>query len=181
MDSDKSIKANFIRQYTLTIESGSGGTTNPSPGSYIYDKGTKVTITAIPDAHYQFSGWSGDRSGLANPITITMNSDKSIIASFVRIIYSPLNFTGQKVLNRSLSQAEYINVFSWQSNPNNMNIMKYRIYMVEGEIKNLLVELNASTSEYWHRRVEQDKLYTYAICAVNNEDREGDPTHITVQ
>lgn len=166
---------------TLTILSSSGGSTNPAPGIYSYEEGTEATITAIPNTHFRFSHWSGDISSSDNPITIIMDSDKSIIASFVRIIYSPSNFTGQKVLNRSLSQAEYINVFSWQSNPNNMNIMKYRIYMVEGEIKNLLVELNASTSEYWHRRVEKDKLYTYAICAVDNEEREGDPTHITVR
>ena len=53
--------------------------------------------------------------------------------------------------------------------------------MIEGESKSLQVELNANTFEYWHRRVEKDELYTYAICAVNNEDKEGDPTQITVQ
>lgn len=105
----------------------------------------------------------------------------SITANFIRIIYPPINFAGQKVLNRSLSQAEYINVFSWQSNPNNVNIVKYRIYQVDGESMSLLVELNANTFHYWHRRVEEHKLYTYIICAVNNEDREGDLTYITVQ
>jgi hypothetical protein len=33
MDKDKSITANFIRKYTLTIAAGIGGTTNPLPGS----------------------------------------------------------------------------------------------------------------------------------------------------
>jgi hypothetical protein len=112
---------------------------------------------------------------------ITINTNMAIRANFVRIIYPPLNFTAQKVLNRSLSQAEYINLLNWHANPNNADIVKYRIYMVEGEIKNLLIELNAITSQYWHRSVEKDKTYIYAICAVNNEDREGDPTHITVQ
>lgn len=87
--------------------------------------------------------------------------------------YAPLNFTGQKVLNRSLSQAEYINVLDWEANPRSENVEKYRIYEVEGEIKSLLVELYADIFEYWHRRVDKDKQYTYAICAVNNEGREG--------
>ena len=84
-------------------------------------------------------------------------------------------------MNRSLSQAEYINVLTWHANPYNENIVKYRIYQVDGESKNLLVELNANTFHYWHRGVEKDKQYGYSICAVNDEDREGDPTYITVQ
>jgi uncharacterized repeat protein (TIGR02543 family) len=82
MDSNKSITANFIQQYTLTIVAGTGGTTNPSPGSYAHDTGTNVSVTAIPNSGYNFSGWSGDASGTTETITITMDSDKSITASF---------------------------------------------------------------------------------------------------
>lgn len=82
MDSDRTITANFIQQYTLTIEAGSGGTTDPSPGTYTHDSGTSETIKAIPNTGYQFSNWSGDASGTANPITVTMDSDKSIKANF---------------------------------------------------------------------------------------------------
>jgi len=82
MDSDKSINANFIRQYTLTITAGTDGTTNPSPKSYNYDVGTQVSVRAIPNSGYRFTGWSGDASGTTNPITITMDSDKSITANF---------------------------------------------------------------------------------------------------
>ena len=166
---------------TLTIMSSGGGSTDPAPGEHLYAQGAEVTITAIPDDHYRFSHWSGDVSGTSNPITITMSADVSLTANFIRIIYPPSNFTGQKVLNRSLSQAEYINVFSWQPDPNNVNIAKYRIYQIEGESRDLLVELNASTFQYWHRGVEKDKQYVYAICAVDDKGREGDPAHITVQ
>jgi len=85
MDSDKSIEANFIRQYILTIAAGTGGTTNPSPGSYIYDVGTQVSIRAIPNSGYRFTGWTGAETGTTNPITVTMDSDKSITASFTAI------------------------------------------------------------------------------------------------
>jgi hypothetical protein len=181
MDSDKSIKANFIRQYALTLTSGTGGTTDPVPGTYLYNKGTKVIITAIPDTYYRFSHWSGDIGGTANPKTIPMNSDKSVTANFIRIIYPPSSFSGKKFLNRSLSQAEYINFLTWQANSNNENIQNYRIYTVDGQSQSLLVELNANTFECWHRKVEKDKPYTYAIVAVNDEGREGDRVFITVQ
>jgi len=87
MDSDKSITANFTytTTYTLTITAGSGGTTYPSPGTYTHDEGTEVTIRAIPNSGYTFSGWSGDASGTTNTITIAMDSDKSITASFAKV------------------------------------------------------------------------------------------------
>jgi uncharacterized repeat protein (TIGR02543 family) len=44
-----------------------------------------VTLTANPESGYQFSGWSGDLSGSANPTTITMNSNKSATATFTPI------------------------------------------------------------------------------------------------
>jgi len=69
----------------LTINAGTGGTTEPSHGSYTYDCGTQVEISANPDSGYTFSNWSGNvPSGYENdnPLTITMDSDKSITANF---------------------------------------------------------------------------------------------------
>jgi len=93
----------------------------------------------------------------------------------------PLNFAGQKVLNRSLSQSEYINVLTWQPNPNNMNIVKYRIYELKGENQSLLIELDVNTFRYLHRRVEKDKQYKYILVAVDGDDIESKPAFITVQ
>ena len=100
-------------------------------------------------------------------------------------VYAPLNFKGQKVENRSLMLIEYINVLTWQANPENENILKYRIYQMEGESRSLLEELNAQTFdktyECWHRRVDKDKAYSYVLVAVDVDGREGTPTYLTVQ
>ncbi len=69
-------------QFTLTINAGTGGTTDPGPGTHTHDYGIQVSITAVPSSGYQFSGWSGDASGTSNMTTITMDSDKSVTASF---------------------------------------------------------------------------------------------------
>jgi hypothetical protein len=82
IDKDKSITANFVRPYKLTITAGKGGTSEPAPGTYTYDSGTVVIIRAIPDSGYQFSGWSVDASGKENPITVTIDKDKWIVAAF---------------------------------------------------------------------------------------------------
>jgi hypothetical protein len=109
-----------------------------------------------------------------------LNKDKSIKADFVRLIYSPLNFTGEKEMNRSLLLVEYVNALEWQANPDNANIVKYRIYLVEKETESLLAELNADTFEYRHRGIGKDNQYTYALVAVNDEGREGGRAYITV-
>ena len=46
--------------------------------------GKVVTVTAKPSMLSTFEGWSGDLSGATNPTTITMNSNKSITATFSR-------------------------------------------------------------------------------------------------
>jgi len=167
--------------YWLTVRAGTGGTTNPTPGKYQYKEGTAVSVTARPDTHYLFTDWSGDMSGTANPLTVTMDADKSVTANFLRIIYPPANARGEKVLNRSLSQAEYINILRWEANPDNEDIANYRIYLVEDSQKTLLTTTNAETFELRYRKMEKDREYTYWIAAVNSGSREGDPAIVVVK
>jgi uncharacterized repeat protein (TIGR02543 family) len=47
-----------------------------------YLTGTVVTATATPSPGYEFDNWSGDASGTATIVTVTMNSDKNITANF---------------------------------------------------------------------------------------------------
>lgn len=71
--------------YTLTISADSGGTTQPPPGSYTYDFGTQVSVTATPNSGYSFSQWSENvplGHEKDNPLNIIVNSDLSIKANF---------------------------------------------------------------------------------------------------
>jgi len=73
--------------YTLTISAGSGGTTEPQPGSYTYDFGTQVSLTATPNSGYSFSQWTENvPSGHErdNPVNIIVYSNLSIKANFER-------------------------------------------------------------------------------------------------
>ena len=89
MDSDKTLTANFLREYTLNIRNNIGGNVSRSPNQTGYIDGTQVTVTALPVTNYQFVGWSG-ASMSTNPIvTITMNSDKLLEAKFVRTNIDP--------------------------------------------------------------------------------------------
>lgn len=48
-------------------------------------KGNVVTLTAVPDEGYEFDRWSFDVTGSENPVEVTMNSDKKIMAHFVPV------------------------------------------------------------------------------------------------
>ena len=188
MDSDKSVTANFIEEkitsYTLTVSENPAGAGNVKidPDKASYSSREKVNLTASANDRYIFTGWSGDASGTTNPIAVIMDSYKSIAANFEKTsVYPPLNFRGKKILNRSFSQAEYINVLTWEANPKNKNIIKYRIYQIKGENNVLLVELDSDTFEYWRRRVVKNKQYVYSIVAVNDENRESDPAIVDIK
>jgi len=84
MNEDKSIKANFIRQYKLTIQSSTGGTTDPLPGSHRYDTGETVSIRATPNSNYRFDRWTGDVNSRSNPIDVKIGRNKTIKANFIR-------------------------------------------------------------------------------------------------
>jgi hypothetical protein len=67
----------------LTISASSGGTTNPAPGTYAYNYGSSVTVTASAYSGYYFSYWSLDGTAYYNnPITVTMTADHSLTAYF---------------------------------------------------------------------------------------------------
>jgi hypothetical protein len=89
MDTNKTVTAAFIEvdQYTLAVEVdpvGSGSVTlDPAGGTY--NDGTVVTLTAVPEAGFVFSEWSGDLTGSENPATITMDADKTVTATFIAL------------------------------------------------------------------------------------------------
>jgi len=71
-----------LPQYTLTVNSTGNGSVTLNPAGGTYDQGTVVTLTAVPNGSDTFTSWSGDLSGSTNPTTITMNTNKTVTATF---------------------------------------------------------------------------------------------------
>jgi len=92
MDGNKTLTAKFVlippNSYSLEIHVNDvhGGTVHRSPSDPFYVSGTVVTVTAEPEFGYEFTGWSGDATGTANPVTITMDEDKELTASFEQLM-----------------------------------------------------------------------------------------------
>ncbi|MCA9962359.1 MAG: InlB B-repeat-containing protein, partial [Anaerolineales bacterium] len=93
---------------SITYTGGCGGTVgqNPSPP---YVGGDTVTLTAVPDAGCEFTGWGDDLSGDANPETIYMDADKTVSANFSQIRYTlTINVTGAGTVHKNPDQATFL-------------------------------------------------------------------------
>jgi uncharacterized repeat protein (TIGR02543 family) len=62
------------------------GSVTRTPDKTTYNSGDAVTLHAVADTGYEFTGWSGDLSGSTNPVTIVMDSDKSVAANFDYVV-----------------------------------------------------------------------------------------------
>jgi hypothetical protein len=89
MDGDKAVTAVFeqIPVYTLTINAADGGTTDPAAGSYPYDEGAVVEITATPETGWQFLRWEGDITSTDPTTLVNMDGDKTVTPVFEILSY----------------------------------------------------------------------------------------------
>ena len=84
MDGDKNSTATFSQiTYTLTLEATTNGSIAANPAGPVFNSGDTVELTATPDVGYVFAGWTGDASGTVTPLTLTMDGDKTVGASFI--------------------------------------------------------------------------------------------------
>lgn len=74
--------------YTLNITTNGPGSVLRNPDTTAYSPGDTVLLTAVPDTGASFSGWSGDTTSTENPISIIMEGDQSITATFDPTVFT---------------------------------------------------------------------------------------------
>jgi len=97
INSDKHVAVSFQMRFLLSINnqpvtgasidfSGGSVAANPAPGDDgRYTKDTITMLTATPSAGHRFDKWSGDVSDKVTSVSITMNSNKSISVTFIKV------------------------------------------------------------------------------------------------
>ena len=88
-------------EYSLitTVIPPEGGIVNPSSGTY--KENADLSVTATPDSTYVFSGWSGSVTSNDNPLSLTMDSDKNLTATFVKNLrLLVLNISGEGLVEK---------------------------------------------------------------------------------
>jgi hypothetical protein len=68
----------------LTLSIVGGGTIAANPPEELHHYGDTVTLTAVPEEDWCFSGWDGDLTGSDNPETVTLEDSKSVGATFTQ-------------------------------------------------------------------------------------------------
>ena len=84
VEEDLTIVAVFLTTYTVrvTVTPIQAGTVTAEPTLERYPEGTDVTLTATPNPGYQFVRWEGVADEFANPITLSVDDDLNVTASF---------------------------------------------------------------------------------------------------
>ena len=72
--------------YTLLPTVIGNGLLSIEPQTKSYPAGSTVTVTAKPAAGWEFTGWSGGITGTANPLALTMDANKSFLATFKKSV-----------------------------------------------------------------------------------------------
>src|SRR5206468_3643246 len=84
------------------------GTVAKSPNQATYNHGTVVQLTATPAAGWRFVGWSGDAGGTANPVSVTMDGNKNVTATFEINSYTlSVSVVGSGTVAKSPDQPSY--------------------------------------------------------------------------
>jgi uncharacterized repeat protein (TIGR02543 family) len=94
--------------FKLIVNVVGSGSVAKAPDSSAYANGETVTLTAVGSPGWTFAGWSGNLSGTANPATITMDSDKTVTATFTEQLYTlTVNVVGSGSVARNPAKATY--------------------------------------------------------------------------
>lgn len=164
--------------FTISVDQ-SWMTVTPLSGSLDSQEEAEITV--------QISDLSLDEGIYTGTINITSPEAKNspmevgVTLNFISPpIYAPLNFTGETKENKALFYREYIQYLSWQTNPDNRNIEKYKLYEVSGGNRYIIEEFSSSTFEYQRRHVDKDKTYTYELYAVDDKGRSGDAATLNI-
>ncbi len=75
----------------MTAQAGTGGTVS---GGGAFDVNATATLTATPSTGYAFSHWTGDAVGSANPLQLSVDSNKTVQANFVPAAATEAFFEG---------------------------------------------------------------------------------------
>ena len=71
--------------FKLTTATTGAGTIQTSTGGDMFHEGEPVTLTAVPVPGWEFASWSDAVMGTSNPVSLTMDGNKSVTANFIQV------------------------------------------------------------------------------------------------
>jgi hypothetical protein len=99
-----------VRRVRLTTTVVGQGSIQIDPVKAWYRPGETVTLTAAHATGWLFANWSGGATGAANPLTLTLNSNLTVTATFVADL-TPVEITNVQIVTESTSAT-----ITWSTN-----------------------------------------------------------------
>ncbi len=98
--------------YLLTTNIVGSGSVIRNPDAASYVSGVIVGLNAVPASGWSFTGWNGDLTGSTNPISITMDSNKEVTATFSPIPPSTYTLTTSTIGNGAVIKNPNQNIYN---------------------------------------------------------------------
>lgn len=169
MDNDKTITANFVKQYDLILNSEPLDAGRIVAATGPHDEGSIVDLQAIPNFPYYVDTWIGATTATGNTAAITMDSDKTITAVFERTI------KGETIEERgSLSSGEMnknptdsftitLNKYEWVQGAVILSTNPQISAIIRDPYGNLIKDLGAVSQANFVFMAEYDGEYTISF------------------
>lgn len=110
MDGPKTVTAEFVRVYSLTVSTQGKGQVKRSDRANEVEAGIAFTLTAIPEEGNRFVRWGGDANGTDPQCMLAIDDNKIVIAEFEQITY-PLQLkiqgSGQGSVSTGTKENQY--------------------------------------------------------------------------
>lgn len=74
--------------FVVDVFTVGNGSVTKQPDQATYTAGTVITLTAVANTGWRFSGWSGDINGTLSPAQLTVSSNHEITATFTQRCYT---------------------------------------------------------------------------------------------
>ena len=98
--------ATLTVRYSLAINISGGGTVARVPNQTTFPPDFAVILTATPSSGYAFNFWSGDATGNANPLNLTMTTNKAVTANFASTAIT-VAIQGEGTVSKSPDKSMY--------------------------------------------------------------------------
>lgn len=82
---NRELTAVFRQLFELNITVTGEGIISVAPHNALYAEGDLVELTATPNEGWEFAGWTGDISDFDNPLSLLINDNKTVVASFIAV------------------------------------------------------------------------------------------------
>ena len=80
----------------MILIASESGTVTPESGTY--NENESVALLATPDSTFVFVNWTGSATSTDNPLSVTIDADKSYTANFAKKQYPLIILIDRRVL-----------------------------------------------------------------------------------